>query len=362
MKLTIFIGGLSGGGAEHVACNLANYLTQKGHIVELITPSDDEATYPLEKGIRRLILLRQEERRNDVMNQIKRTVRLRRYMRSSDTDEYLVMLPAVSIMLLALHWHTQAPIVFSERSDPEKYSKLLQYSLRYFVRYAKGGAFQTEYALNWYRPYLKGAPVQIIPNAVSQRFTENTTVVEERDRKITAVGRLAEGKNFALLINAFAQIHNDFPSYRLVIYGEGPLRGELEELARQKGVAEYVDMPGYVSDVADKIAESAAYVSSADYEGMSNSTIEAMALGIPCIVTDCASGGPRFLIQSGFTGLLFPPGSEEGLVKALRTVLGDSDLAERLGKNARLIRERLSPETIYAQWEKLFSDVLSNKR
>ena len=84
---------------------------------------------------------------------------------------------------------------------------------------------------------------------------------------------------------------------------------------------------------------------------MPNALMEAMAMGLPCISTDCDGGGARFLIENGVNGLLIPKKDEKALVKAMETVLSNPQLANHLGKEAHKICERLSPARIYGEWE-----------
>lgn len=102
-----------------------------------------------------------------------------------------------------------------------------------------------------------------------------------------AAGRLDENKNHAMLIHAFAKIADEYPLMRLVIYGEGALRAKLEALVAEKGLSDRIEMPGSVSDVADRICKARIFTLTSNTEGMPNAIMEAMALGIPVIATDC---------------------------------------------------------------------------
>lgn len=105
---------------------------------------------------------------------------------------------------------------------------------------------------------------------------------------------MSRAKNHALLIKAFATISDRYPDYRLVIYGDGPLRQQLETLVEDLGMADKVSLPGYTTFVREKMEQASLFVLTSDWEGMPNALIEAMALGVPCISTDCKGGGPDF--------------------------------------------------------------------
>ena len=110
-------------------------------------------------------------------------------------------------------------------------------------------------------------------------------------------------------------------------------------------------MPGATGKVREKIESASLYILSSNAEGMPNSLMEAMALGLPCISTDCPCGGPRMLIQDGKNGLLTPVKDAQAMTKAIDRILGNPQFAEELGKKALDIRETLSPEKVNDAWE-----------
>ena len=347
MKLTIFIGGLSGGGAERVVCNLANYLTEHGHVIEILTMSDEPASYELDKSIKRISLLYHTENYGFIYNSFIRLMRLRKYMKVSDTEEYLVMLPVTIALLLSQKKTTKAPIIVSERCDPAHRPKLFQIFLTHMMKKASGFVFQTEEAKEWYAQYLSNMDYKIIPNSVDISQLGVGCVDSEKRKSIVGVGRLTGQKRFDLLIKAFAKVHNLHKDYQLTIYGEGELRSELEEMICRLKLDDYVFLPGYINNVAEKLASASIFVLSSDFEGMPNALIEAMALGLPCIATDCPVNGPRSLIEDGVNGILINTGDEDLLVKAILCLIEDKYLAEKIGENAMKIRYVLSPEIIY---------------
>ena len=103
--------------------------------------------------------------------------------------------------------------------------------------------------------------------------------------------------------------------------------------------------------IQKKIVGSSLYVLSSDYEGMPNSLMEALALGLPCISTDCPCGGPAMLIQPGQNGLLVPVGNQKALQEAIRKVLDHPEYAAGLGHAARGIREQVNEKLIVSKWE-----------
>ena len=144
MKIVFFTSGLSGGGAERVCCNLANFLCQREHDIEFITISDDEATYPLSTKISRQALLHQQERSNFLHDNLLRFYRVCKLIRKTRCDCYIVMLPIPTILLLSLRFLTKAKIIASERVDPSTYPPSKQKRLKKVAHKADGWVFQTE--------------------------------------------------------------------------------------------------------------------------------------------------------------------------------------------------------------------------
>ena len=100
-------------------------------------------------------------------------------------------------------------------------------------------------------------------------------------------------------------------------------------------MADKVSLPGYTTFVREKMEQASLFVLTSDWEGMPNALIEAMALGVPCISTDCKGGGARFLINDGINGLLTPVGDMEALAASMEKVLCNAVLSQQLSIEAK---------------------------
>lgn len=357
MKVTIFIGGLSGGGAERVCCNIAGFLADKGHCMTIVTMADDEATYGLSPKVTRINLLQKEERKNFIYNSWLRYKRLKDYVCKTDCDAYIVMLPITILILMSLRKKISAKIIASERNMPTLYPKWQQKAMKYIAGKTGGWVFQTLEQQEWYGEAVKSSVCQVIPNAINRQFIREP-YIGERKKWIVTVGRLMPQKNQLLLIEAYAKIHKEFPEYILHIYGEGPLKGQLISRVSEVGIQQYVVFDGFVKDVSPFIQDASMFVLSSDYEGMPNALMEAMALGLPCVSTDCGGGGARFLIEDGKNGLLVPQKDVDALADAMRRLLRDKDYAASLGRDANNVCQRLHPDNVYGMWEKFIENVI----
>lgn len=152
-------------------------------------------------------------------------------------------------------------------------------------------------------------------------------------RLVAYVGRLAPQKRVHDLIWAAQLLRQADPRARLLIFGDGPERDTLIHYARQVEVTEYVRFVGPRDDAASLLHRIDAFWLASDFEGMSNSLMEAMACGKPVIVSDIPPN--RELVTHAETGYLIDVGDSVGFAQFTRKVLDDPALAERLGTAAR---------------------------
>jgi glycosyltransferase involved in cell wall biosynthesis len=134
-------------------------------------------------------------------------------------------------------------------------------------------------------------------------------------KRIISVGTLKAQKNQVLLFRAFAWLLETVDA-RLMLLGEGPLRAMLEALARELGVADKIDMPGFIADPMPFYRTADLFVLSSDYEGLPTVLIEALACGLPVVSTDCPSG-PAEILENGRWGRLTPVGDAQALADAM---------------------------------------------
>jgi glycosyltransferase involved in cell wall biosynthesis len=143
-----------------------------------------------------------------------------------------------------------------------------------------------------------------------------------RERSVPLVmgaGRFVEQKDFRTLIRAF-RLLRDKRDARLVILGEGPERQRLEALVHQLGLQDDVLLPGFVDNVHEWIAGASVFALSSRWEGSPNVLVEALALGVPVVSTDC-SGGSREILAHGSFGTLVPVADPEAMASGLRQLL-----------------------------------------
>lgn len=262
----------------------------------------------------------------------------------------------VRIALLAsLGMHIK--VLGSERGDPSQYSRAQKKKYTGALKHAAGVVFQTEMARSLYDNEIQRKSV-IIPNPAVPRHQTVLPFYGERDHSILSCGRLSKEKNFAGLIRAFGNILEEAPDYNLKIYGEGPEKEKLQKLAKQLGLEKNVLFMGNRPDVFKDEHNCGMFVLNSLTEGMPNALIEAMIAGIPCIATDCPSGGVRFLADEGRRVRLVPVMDDLELSKAMLQIISDRELSKSLSEKSREILTVLDPLIIGKQWENLIEDIL----
>ncbi|MEW6235137.1 MAG: glycosyltransferase [Candidatus Omnitrophota bacterium] len=175
---------------------------------------------------------------------------------------------------------------------------------------------------------------------------------------IGTTGRLVPVKGYDLLIEAFAAVRKHSPAARLVIVGEGPEQARLERIARQKGVEDAVCIAGYTPDVKPYLAAFDLFVCSSHSEGVPNSVLEAMAIGLPVIATKV--GGMESIIEDRREGTLIPPGEVGALANALHVWLHRREEYIRMGELARArIRREFSLEQMVNAVETMYDEAVA---
>ena len=125
----------------------------------------------------------------------------------------------------------------------------------------------------------------------------------------------------------------------------------LTKLSNDLNISDCVRFCGYVDDVDHKIRDASIYVSTSNYEGISNSMIEALAMGIPTICTDCPVGGASLMIKNNVNGILIPVGGKDELYDSIVKLINDENFARKIGKEGLKVKKDYSITSIVNMWE-----------
>ncbi|HEX6803386.1 MAG TPA: glycosyltransferase [Terriglobales bacterium] len=178
--------------------------------------------------------------------------------------------------------------------------------------------------------------------------------------RVGMIGRMnSRAKNHAVLLQAAARLLARFSNVEFVLAGDGPLRGELEELADQLGISRHVQFLGDRRDIPAVLASLDISVLPSASESLSNVIIESMAAGVPVVATR-VGGNPELVSES--TGLLVSPNDEAALAEGIDHLLRSSALRAQMGRDARLFaRANFTTEQMRTRHEELYRNLLERK-
>lgn len=175
---------------------------------------------------------------------------------------------------------------------------------------------------------------------------------------IVGHGRLHPQKGWDTLIRAVALIRPAWPGIRLRIVGEGDERPPMQQLAESLGLGDAFELPGFSPDPLAAVEPGDVYVLPSRYEGLPNSLLEALALGLPSIAADCPTGPAEILSPPGESGLLFPVDDVAALVEQLGRLLSDGGLRARLAEGSRRRAREFSLRANLDAYAQIFRRVL----
>lgn len=332
-KIVFVLPDMPGGGTERVVALLANEYCKRGIETAILLFAGHETAYQLEKNVE--VVSVGEPSNGSVLSMLKRIWKMRAYYKKNRNCQIWSFCVRGSIFSVFAAWGQRHYFLISERTDP---GKCTEKGIRNFAyRFADIIVCQTKEAIASF-PRDIAAKSLVVSNPID--IGDIKPYDGEREKRVVAVGRLQYPKNHHLLLRAFALFAQEYPDYTLEFYGKGKQEEELRELAGQLKITQKVIFHGFSSRVKEEINTAAMYVLSSDYEGVSNSMLEAIALGIPVIATDCPIGGCRMYIEDGVNGLLVPVGETEPLAAAMKKIASQKELAMKLSREGRKLRDK----------------------
>ncbi len=350
MHICFITATMAGGGTERVIAVLSNYFIKQGNEITVLLTADHRVEYDLDPKVELIQL--GGKTGGKLCGRIKRIWALRRYLRKHKDTVYLSFGTETNMFVILSAFLMRRKIIISERNDPNKCEFVKKRDFLY--PFANRYVFQTQDAMKCFPEKIQKKS-KVIPNPVSDKVPDRYTGV--RRKEIVAVGRLEEQKNHRLLLEAYADFTKTVQDYTLKIYGKGYLKQELMEYAQQLGIGSMVYFADFAPDVLELIKDSAMYVLSSDYEGISNSLLEALALGLPVISTDCPIGGSRMLIKDHENGILVPVGDKKALTRAMIEIAENPVLADKLSVEAEKLKSSYSVEQIAEMWQQVMDTI-----
>ena len=346
-KIIISIATLGSGGAERVLSVLSTPLADNFDEVQYVLWEGGQSFYPIDSRVKIVSLPELSGRKG----RNKQITTFRRYIRKECPNLVLSFLTPYNILVLLSTIWIKQKVVVAERTDPKRL--LAGGTLGLWLRdelyhRAKGILTQTEYAKSCYDVKFKGKTAVIFNPVTMNEEQVGMALKTPKEHVFVTAGRLEPVKGQTMMIDAFGAFHKSHPNYRLVIYGEGPMREMLQKQINNLELQDAVVLAGRSNDLWNKIVKAEAFLLTSEYEGMSNALIEAMCLGLPVISTKVA--GATDLIKDGENGFLIDVHDMDSLTDRM-TILADSpEQREQMGRGASEIYEQVRQDKICKQW------------
>ena len=360
--LAIYFHSLSGaGGAERMACGLANTLASSGSRVHLVSwdASDTEPFYFVSEDVTRCTM----GFRPSLLDKARRFLALTRLLRREKVRVLIGFVMSGDKTVFAAAWVAGVRLVAAERNAPSMYrwrhTALQRWQCFLLLRLADRIVVQFEDFVKGYPKTLCGR-MAVIPNPVapaSRRATPETANSGGR-YTLLAVGRLDETqKRLTCLIDGFARVADRHPAWDLEIVGEGPDKPQLAKRIAGHGLQDRARLLPERLEIADAYVGSHLFAMPSRWEGFPNALAEAMAHGLPA-VGFAAADGVAHLIEDGETGWLAKGVDDsDALAEVLDRAMGDPAERTRRGGCAVKAMHVYPPAAQFDKWRALVEDI-----
>ena len=417
-KIAFHLNCLEQGGAERVVTNLAGQFAEEGYEVYIATEwyGEDEFVPDSREHRVHVGLKPEDEQKNRITKFLLRVKYLKEFMKTVKPDVLCAFAQRANYRALMACPGTHVPVVISIRTDPighyDSTADKIQIPLL-FPR-AAGCVFQTAQQRAFFKPYLQENSA-IILNPIAPKYLEagkrRETAAPVKEKAVVQSARLVDFKNQPMLLDAFFMVHEKHPDYVLRVYGpDAPdgTRQVLEKKIAEHGAEDYVFLMGGSDRLEEELPKGEIYAFSSDWEGLPNALMEAMALGLPCVATDCPCGGPAEVIrsavmpgevpvtkytyaesydayssrgdqstaaaravQSGWpagntdlaeeNGILVPIRNPEAMAAAICRLIEDETLRKRLGRSAARIADRANGHAVFSEWQRFLEEIMEKR-
>lgn len=360
-RVMFVIGTLGGGGAERVLSILANGFTDE-YEVSLVCIFSDEKKYKLDDKVN-YIPISIPSKFTGLKRNIVRLKNFRKIVKENAPEVIISFLTPVNMFCIFSLVGKRIPIIVSERGNPnqEVKSKIVRFvrNSLYYCSKKIHFVFQTPYAQSQFMNCINKRS-RIIYNPIKRDII--APYQGERRKTIVSVSRLEWQKNIPLLLNAFSEFNKRNPEYDLEIYGDGSLKVQMIQLCRELNIVDKVKFKGFVENIHESIKDASMFVLSSDCEGISNAMIEALALGLPVICTDCPVYAAKLFIEDGKNGFLTEINNSNQMCEKMLKLAEDDELKKRFSSNARNIRNILEETNILKQWKEFVEELTNGNK
>lgn len=342
-KIYFIIHSLAGrSGTERVTCQLANLLDSHGYQVVILNMDTlkEKVAFPLNKNIEvqscdssliKLIKIIKSFKKNDIL-----------FIQNMERLSLLILLSFPKTKVLCLEHG-----VFFVKSKISKFLISLLYSgIDYLITITYSDAKN-------YKKFIEDNKITTIYN--STPYMPEKVSYNLNSKKIVALGRLSEEKNFSDLVLAWSYIYNKFPDWSLEIYGDGEEKQKLETLVNNLDIKNIFFLPN-TNDVESVYKNASFLVQTSKFEGLGMVLIEAQSFGLPVIAYDCPYG-PSEIISDNSNGFLIELGNVILLSNKIEYLITHPEERLKMSHKALTCVEKFSPTNINRKWLDLFKQL-----
>ena len=347
---------MQSGGAEKIIAILANHycndLKWSVEIVLLLGNSLNQDLFHLDNRIKVVDMSRKGS--SYLRNSIGWVCSIRNYIKDTKPNCIVSFIGRINALVLTSSLGLNVPTLVSERNDPKHdgRGKLMLKYCNLIYRRAKAIVHQTKYEESCFSKALSYKS-HIIPNpAVELEYDNKETI----DNLIITTGRLTPQKNQLMLVKAIEKIAPEI-NVRCEIYGDGVQREELQSYIDNHKLSSSVILMGSKPNVSKYVSKCSVFVMTSYFEGLSNSIIEALMLGKPCISTRYP--GADEIVQDGYNGALVDIDNVDQLAEEIKYILLDKELQSKLSKNAKLSSQRYTYSNVIKEWDEVIFKMLN---
>lgn len=326
---------------------IANAMAQEGHDVTIVLYEGVKVLQPLQKSIKvwnKNIMYSGRSKHFKMISTLKTVVK------EINPDVIISFLCFPNLYATIIGRMLRIPVIISERGNPYTLKGLKNHIIYSLFNLANGAVFQTNGARDFFSKGLQKRAA-VIANPVVKR--EGLTMYDPKtdNHVISHIARLENvQKRQDLMIRSMHGVLKTYPDAILKLYGEGEDLKMLQNIVKEERLAENVLFMGHTNKPEQAMIDSEIFVLTSDYEGIPNTVIEAMSVGMPVVSTDCDPGGARLLIEDGVNGFIVPKNNPGAIAEKIIEIFSSKAIREQFSKEAAKITERFTEEKIAKQW------------
>ena len=370
----VFIGSLTGGGAERVAVSLSENLSDEFDVTVVTLGSKERDFYHLSESVNRVAMGLDGKTSgiNKIFSNTYRVYKFRRLLKKEKPDLVIAFMTRYAVIGLIASFLLNNKVIVSERNYPPKRANHGMWELlrKYVYKYADLHIVQTPLIADWIEKNTHTDRVKIIPNSINWPIPVNDPILSPEkylnnsDKLILAAGTFKHQKGFDLLLESANDFLRNKPNWKLVILGDdkeenAALTQTLKEKIECYGLKESVIMPGRAGNIGEWYKRADIFVLSSRYEGFPNVLLEAMASGCACVSFNCKTG-PSEMITHLENGILVPECDVETMSDQVIHLIDNPEIRKSMGEKATQVRDCFSEKYIMQHWKEEVKRVLSN--